>query len=467
MSLVDLGKNLLESAKIGETEEVRKLMTSGAPFTTDWLGTSPLHLAAQYGHVETAEVLLRAGISRDARTKVERTPLHVAAQEGHLEIVELLLKHGADIEAKDMLKMTALHWAVERGHLDVINCLLSNNANVCSASKFFKTPIDIASDNCRPDIVQLLNSHGGTIGVVKGTVKHQPLKVASNLNPIILKPLIQKLAVNNKGNTVSNININNASSKKGAQNSKNKPLILQANLANLQKSGVTLDALEKGDTEVEEDSDSSTSVLATLAALAEATAPNANISTADTLQWLETHGIQMLPADNSTIVSSALEGGQSISLTEAGKLALNWVKDHQNMLNKNENLKKNSNTTNLSKNQKLYTIVTDESQLSVGSGQNVPIMLVQSTGQNDTNELVQTLSFQKTSEGKKIKNIMSSDAIKEEIEDEEDIIDEREKLRLELEAVKREAEEYKAQLIKKEHEAEQYKKQLEEMQCSK
>lgn len=67
------------------------------------LGTSPLHFAAQGGHVETAEVLLRAGISRDARTKVDRTPLHIAAQEGRADIVSLLLRHGADVEAKDMV----------------------------------------------------------------------------------------------------------------------------------------------------------------------------------------------------------------------------------------------------------------------------------------------------------------------------------------------------------------------------
>ena len=48
-------------------------------------------------------MLLRAGISRDARTKVDRTPLHVACQEGHSGIVELLLRSGADIEAKDMV----------------------------------------------------------------------------------------------------------------------------------------------------------------------------------------------------------------------------------------------------------------------------------------------------------------------------------------------------------------------------
>lgn len=68
------------------------------------LGTSPLHFAAFGGHVKTAEVLLRAGISRDARTKVDRTPLHVAAQEGHHDVVDLLIKNGADIEAKDMVR---------------------------------------------------------------------------------------------------------------------------------------------------------------------------------------------------------------------------------------------------------------------------------------------------------------------------------------------------------------------------
>ena len=39
MSLVDLGKRLLEAAKRGETDEVRTLMSNGAPFTTDWVCT--------------------------------------------------------------------------------------------------------------------------------------------------------------------------------------------------------------------------------------------------------------------------------------------------------------------------------------------------------------------------------------------------------------------------------------------
>lgn len=44
MSLVDLGKQLLECAKLGETEDVRLLMTNGAPFTTDWVSNTFMEL---------------------------------------------------------------------------------------------------------------------------------------------------------------------------------------------------------------------------------------------------------------------------------------------------------------------------------------------------------------------------------------------------------------------------------------
>jgi GA-binding protein transcription factor beta len=139
-SIVELGKQLLQNAKNGDTDGIRKLMCKGAPFTTDWvsilsiaciinvqtggttgetkqerqecknkydiifqLGTSALHFAALNNHMETAEVLLRAGISRDSRTKVDRTPLHMAAYEGHHQMVQLLLNYGADVDSRDMV----------------------------------------------------------------------------------------------------------------------------------------------------------------------------------------------------------------------------------------------------------------------------------------------------------------------------------------------------------------------------
>nr|XP_055030296.1 GA-binding protein subunit beta-1 isoform X4 [Misgurnus anguillicaudatus] len=156
MSLVDLGKKLLEAARAGQDDEVRILMANGAPFTTDWLGTSPLHLSAQFGHFSTTEVLLRAGVSRDARTKVDRTPLHMASSEGHASIVELLLKHGADVNAKDMLQMSALHWAVEHSHRDVAEILLRFGADVHAQSKFCKNALDIALDKGCHELTEIL-----------------------------------------------------------------------------------------------------------------------------------------------------------------------------------------------------------------------------------------------------------------------------------------------------------------------
>ena len=102
--LVELGKRLLETAKTGDVLHVKELLGRGAPMTADWLGTSPLHHAAFFGHYKTAELLLQSGCSRDARTKVEKTALHLAACSGNSDIVELLLKANSEVNCADMVR---------------------------------------------------------------------------------------------------------------------------------------------------------------------------------------------------------------------------------------------------------------------------------------------------------------------------------------------------------------------------
>jgi len=154
--MVELGKALLKSAEDGDTSEVKNLIGRGAPMTADWLGTSPLHKAAFYGHYQTAKTLLSSGCSRDARTKVDKTALHLAASGGHSSIIELLLTANAEVNPPDMLGMTPLHWAVESGDVTCVELLLRHGADVTAASKFDKTPEEIASDRQYTDIYSML-----------------------------------------------------------------------------------------------------------------------------------------------------------------------------------------------------------------------------------------------------------------------------------------------------------------------
>ncbi|KAK2703280.1 hypothetical protein QYM36_018235, partial [Artemia franciscana] len=100
--LFEYGKSLLEAAGSGNVQRIKSLLEMGAPISTDWLGTSPLHMAAKNGHTAAVEFFLKTGVCRDARNKVDRTPLHFAAQHGYTDIVTLLVKHGTDLDAQDM-----------------------------------------------------------------------------------------------------------------------------------------------------------------------------------------------------------------------------------------------------------------------------------------------------------------------------------------------------------------------------
>lgn len=151
---VELGRRLLVAARRGDSAAVLELLGRGAPFAADWLGTSPLHLAALHGHAEACAVLVRSGVSRDLRTKVERTPLHLAAFAGRAHVARLLLEHGAQADARDMLRMTPLHWAAQRGHLAVAAALLRHGADPLAASKFDKTPLQLAQPH--PQLRQII-----------------------------------------------------------------------------------------------------------------------------------------------------------------------------------------------------------------------------------------------------------------------------------------------------------------------
>lgn len=63
-------------------------------------GKAALHLAAERGHREVAQILLTSKAFVNAKSKLGVTPLHLSAQNGHNELMKMLiLNHGASIDA--------------------------------------------------------------------------------------------------------------------------------------------------------------------------------------------------------------------------------------------------------------------------------------------------------------------------------------------------------------------------------
>jgi len=65
------------------------------------INDTPLHLAAENGHLSVVEYLINQKADIIVKGDFDRTPLHFAAKNGHLRVVEYLVNQKADIDSKD------------------------------------------------------------------------------------------------------------------------------------------------------------------------------------------------------------------------------------------------------------------------------------------------------------------------------------------------------------------------------
>ncbi|OCF60273.1 hypothetical protein L486_02953 [Kwoniella mangroviensis CBS 10435] len=86
--------------------------------------THPLHLAVSENEVPKVESLLKQDKSLvHLRDEFGYTPLHLAADRGHIEMTKLLLRHGADKEAEDEDSQTPLQLAEISGRDEIVELL--------------------------------------------------------------------------------------------------------------------------------------------------------------------------------------------------------------------------------------------------------------------------------------------------------------------------------------------------------
>ncbi|CAG9822554.1 unnamed protein product [Phaedon cochleariae] len=309
----ELGKQLLKASAEGDVDNIKHLLVKGAPFTADWLGTSPLHLAAQNNHLEITEILLRAGISKDARTKVDRTPLHMAAYEGHLDIVETLLKHGADIDSKDLLGMTPLHWAVQNGHLEIVAHLIRHGASINKVNKFDLLPADIAQQIHRTDIETFITD--SNIENTEAATQNLVIQLAAEDD------------MNNSGGMQvlnDDMELDDPIDSSVIRSYKMEgPIVIDDD--------DTIESINNENThcDIEDDESQETIQKANESLIQNVTVDHSNLT--DSLKLLHEHGImlQNKECDNNNILNSVMESGHSVVLTDVGKEVLNSVKQSE------------------------------------------------------------------------------------------------------------------------------------------
>lgn len=280
--VTDAGVLLLRETRKGNVDKVVDLLCRGAPFISDSTGVSPLHFAAFNNSSEITELLLNGGMLRDLKNKVERTPLHIAAQLNHVNVLKMLLTYGADPNVVDMMLMTPLHWASENGNTDCVKYLLQYGAKTGLTDNFDRTALDIAKNE---EIVFLLEN--------QSTVCKSPVRTEEN----ILSE--EDLEEGDECNVVMDVDDNFTSPKDPV-----KTITQDDSLQHDDTIGG-----DKLETPVKNSSGGQ----------------SYSTNEKDTLEMLKEHGIQMLELDKITTVHSAVESGQKVVLTEAGKLALNSV----------------------------------------------------------------------------------------------------------------------------------------------
>lgn len=110
----------------------------------------------QAGDVHAAEMLLAAGIQKNAMDINRRTALAIAVSRGNADMTTLLLRSAADVTVQDTVGRTALDHATQAGRADLVEALLVHGAKI-RHSRFPKQgALWMASSKGDAPIVRLL-----------------------------------------------------------------------------------------------------------------------------------------------------------------------------------------------------------------------------------------------------------------------------------------------------------------------
>ncbi|EXL73668.1 hypothetical protein FOPG_11125 [Fusarium oxysporum f. sp. conglutinans race 2 54008] len=129
--------------------------------TTAWNLDPALHLASEFGHLETVALLVREGADVNAKG-AKHNVLCTAIKAGHKDIISLLIKEGADVNAQQGPYSNALEVASGFGHLNIVELLIKEGADVNAQSEM-GTALEAASESGHLNVVMHLVEKGAHV----------------------------------------------------------------------------------------------------------------------------------------------------------------------------------------------------------------------------------------------------------------------------------------------------------------
>jgi ankyrin repeat protein len=152
-------ESLSKAVLSGDINVVKNSMEKGGSVSERdaQFGTSPLHVAAVFGHTEIVKLLLRNKADVNAKDKEGETPLLAALVNGHSDIGELLVNKGAKVDIKDKNGWTPLHFAASLGNEDLVRLLVEKGLDSKAKTSEGKTPLDLAIASKHKEIVDFLS----------------------------------------------------------------------------------------------------------------------------------------------------------------------------------------------------------------------------------------------------------------------------------------------------------------------